>query len=805
MQRFRTLARTAPDAIVTIDADSTIRYANESVEGVLGRTPEDIQGKPLTVLMPERFRARHRSALKSYLETGERQLDWDGVRLPGLHADGHEVPLEISFAEFEAGSERLFTGVLRDVTGREDRKRKLREQHEQFQRLVAAVEEYAIFMLDPAGHVVTWNEGARRIEGYTESEILGEHISTFYPAEAVEAGLPERLLDLAVEKVSVEDEGWRVRKDGSRFWADVTITAIYDDNGDLDGFTKVVRDMTERKRHEDRLASLKDLSSAFLVADSRQQVADTVIDSAASRLNLPVALVALYDDSTGTLESVAATAAAESTLDADKLLGAGGIAWEAFAEGDARSVSGDADVGLSGGDRIGIWPLGRHGVFVASMDEDVVAPDRAFGGTVAASMQTALDSAERLQVVEEREVRLTDLTDQLERLRRINDAIRRINQVLVGASSRTEIEAAVCEELAEFEPCRFVCLSAFDPIDDTVAVREWAGEEQGYLDAVDVAAGPTGTAAKTREPQAVHETLSDPPLDPWREAALAREFRSCLALPLVYGDSLYGVLTVFGDRPGLFDEKEREVLAELGDNIAHAVNAVESKQALVSDRVIELEFTTSNEDVPFVELATETGGTFAFESVVPQPDGRLKAFFRVREADREDVCRFLRRSMAVEDCQSIGDRDDGILFSCLLTESAVVPHLLDHGAVPRELTAEPGTGKLVVELSREDDVRAFVETLEARFEDVELTGKREHERSQRTPTEFHTAVEDSLTDRQLEVLKTAYFGGYFESPRASTGEDVSDLLGISQPTFADHLRTAHRKVLDLLFDDPTST
>jgi PAS domain S-box-containing protein len=116
--------------------------------------------------------------------------------------------------------------------------------------LIQSIVDYAIFMLDPGGHVVSWNPGAERIKGYRAEDIIGRHFSVFYPPEDVAAGKPDRELELAVAEGRLEDEGWRVRKDGSWFWANVVITALVDDAGLLRGFGKVTRDMTERRAAE---------------------------------------------------------------------------------------------------------------------------------------------------------------------------------------------------------------------------------------------------------------------------------------------------------------------------------------------------------------------------------------------------------------------------------------------------------------------------------------------------------------------------------------------------------------------------
>jgi PAS domain S-box-containing protein len=139
--------------------------------------------------------------------------------------------------------------------------------------LIEGVQEYAIFMLDPEGRVTTWNAGAQRIKGYTAQEIVGQHLSRFYPPEDVQAGKPARALKTAATTGKFEDEGWRVRKDGSRFWASVVLTALRDETGVLRGFTKITRDLTERKRAEENARRLLEEEIARKAAEANAQEA----------------------------------------------------------------------------------------------------------------------------------------------------------------------------------------------------------------------------------------------------------------------------------------------------------------------------------------------------------------------------------------------------------------------------------------------------------------------------------------------------------------------------------------------------
>src|SRR6478609_3813356 len=124
---------------------------------------------------------------------------------------------------------------------------------QRLQLLIEAVTDYGIFMLDPEGRIVSWNIGAQKLKGWRRDEILGHHFSIFYPAEAVASGWPDEELRRAKALGRFEDEGWRLRKDGSRFWANVVITALRGDNGEVRGFLKITRDLTDRKQAEEKL------------------------------------------------------------------------------------------------------------------------------------------------------------------------------------------------------------------------------------------------------------------------------------------------------------------------------------------------------------------------------------------------------------------------------------------------------------------------------------------------------------------------------------------------------------------------
>jgi len=246
-QRWR-LLESAPDAVVVVDRDGRIAFANSHTERMFGYAPSELLGQDVEILVPEAMRQAHVRHRSEYAGAPRTREMGSGLELKGRRKDGSTFPVEISLSPLEEPDGLGVIAAIRDTTERHRVQEALRLSEERFRRLTSEVTDYAIFMLDPEGKIKTWNVGAQRIKGYQPDEIIGQHFSCFYLAEDVERGKPAEELAIAAREGRVENEGWRVRKDGSRFWANVVLTALHDETGKLIGFTKVTKDITERKR-----------------------------------------------------------------------------------------------------------------------------------------------------------------------------------------------------------------------------------------------------------------------------------------------------------------------------------------------------------------------------------------------------------------------------------------------------------------------------------------------------------------------------------------------------------------------------
>lgn len=273
--KVKGLMESAPDAMVIVDGSGKIQIVNSQTEKLFGYRREELYGKPIEMLIPERLRDQHQIHRAAYSHNPQARAMGAGLELLGLHKSKYEFPVDVSLGPLETDEGTLFTASIRDITARKKEEEALQASEEKFRLVVEGVEDYAIYMVDPEGIVVSWNEGAERINGYREEEILGQNQDRFYTPEDRVSGKPRRGLAAAADKGRFESEGIRVRKDGSRFWAHTITTALRDEEGKLKGFSRITRDITERKRAEEELKvsreSLRTLATRLVESQENER------------------------------------------------------------------------------------------------------------------------------------------------------------------------------------------------------------------------------------------------------------------------------------------------------------------------------------------------------------------------------------------------------------------------------------------------------------------------------------------------------------------------------------------------------
>jgi len=290
-RRFWQAIGAAPNAMMMHDRAGKIVMVNTQAERAFGCSRAELIGQPVEILLPERFRGRHPELRETFFADPQPRPMGVGRDLYGLKKDGGEFPVEIGLNPIETDQGTMVLTVIVDITARKAAEQALRESERRYSILVEGVTDYAIIMLDPNGIVTNWNRGAQRIKGYGAEEIVGQHFSRFYTDEDRAANEPQHGLEIAAQNGRYEAEALRVRKDGSRFWANVVIDAVKDDNDQLIGFTKITRDITERvqaaqKLEEARMAELAHLARVASLGELTASIAHEVIQPiAAARIN----------------------------------------------------------------------------------------------------------------------------------------------------------------------------------------------------------------------------------------------------------------------------------------------------------------------------------------------------------------------------------------------------------------------------------------------------------------------------------------------------------------------------------------
>lgn len=571
----------------------------------------------------------------------------------------------------------------------------------------------------------------------------------------------------------------------------------------------------ESQPSTDRLDRIHDGIEALRDTGRKDVVADVLVDVTADVLDAPGVGVFLFDDGDNCLRPAAITEHMERYYGGDAVFGPGrpdSITWQVFVTGkpqgfeDVRTsdalVNEDTDARSSR-----FVPLGEHGVLVVATDEVGAfgADGRRAVDLLAASAETTLDRIESSAALRRRDRRLRERDDRLGYLDRVVRMVTAVEEAVVAAETREGLESAVLERLVDAGELEFAWIGTVDGETGRLCPREWAGDGGQYLDDVsldvDGCAEPSCRTARRWRATNAPNVAASLDGDGWERAALAREFHSVLSVPLVYDGVRYGVLTAYADYPGAFGDHVTSVVEQVGEATAHAINAIERELSTLSNGVAELDIEIPDPDDALNAIAAGIGTTVECRRLTPLADGSTKLLFAAGGVSVESVLTVTSGLVAVESVTHVaGDDDD--LFTAVVEGETVGSVIAASGGTLTNLTADRTSLTATVTVPDVIEARTFVDRLRRRYPDTELLARRERDESEITRRAFLDQLESALTDRQLEVLRTAHDLGFFRSPRDATGQDVADRLGVSQPTVSHHLRAGEGTLFSLLFGEP---
>ncbi len=400
----------------------------------------------------------------------------------------------------------------------------------------------------------------------------------------------------------------------------------------------------------------------------------------------------------------------------------------------------------------------------------------------------------------ERERTLRQQRDQLEMLNQVTDLVLRITQELVESSSRERIERTACQTLAASDIYSIAWVSELRHNTGEIRVRTTADgepDEPVVLDASDSLTESIRTCLDTGDLQVLE---ADDSVPVGAVDAPPDDIATVAVVPLSHIGTVYGTLVVATERDDAFQSREQSGLATLGKTVGFAINAITNERLLFADTVIDLEFDIGQTELPLVATSDGLDCELALDGFVKETAGEgLSLYLVVDGVDPSTFIEAVLDEPAIQDATVITDDGSATRVEVTVASGSVFHKVVHLEGVLQSLDLTSGGGTLGLEAPPDADIDAIVDVLQSTDESVEFLSKTRRDRPVTTAAEMATMIEDRLTERQYEVFKTAYYGGYFEQPRDSTIEELADNMDISGATFNHHLRHAQRKLADELF------
>ena len=423
-------------------------------------------------------------------------------------------------------------------------------------------------------------------------------------------------------------------------------------------------------------------------------------------------------------------------------------------------------------------------------NEVTIAPLRNEAGEVTHFVGFQADVTDRkraeMAVKQERE-NLAHLLD------RINGLLEGVTSELVEGVNRTEIEEAVCACITGTTPYTTAWIGKTDVTGDYLEPTATAGDGNGLAPESHVEMDDAGELAAAVESGDLRVLQADQvfPERPQSPGEIA-------VVPLTYGDAEYGALFVHAAGVGEFNDREMAVLESLGRMVATALNAHESKRIISTNNVVEMELLIHDREFFFVDLATRSGSAIEYAGSV-YSDGSPNTFVTT-DGDPESIVDLAGDIPEIDEASIVGTEAGSALIELHVATESIVAELADRGAKTNTITATDGEAQLEIELPTGADARSIVQRIKNRHPRTELRRYQERERPPTTKREFIAGLKHRLTDQQFTALRRAYVGGYYDWDRGTNGDELAKSMGVSRPTFHQHLRAAERKLVEEFFE-----
>ncbi|ELY89532.1 PAS domain S-box [Natrialba hulunbeirensis JCM 10989] len=852
------IATASSDGLIGFDAEGAIVFANRAAGEWLGYPDGALLDRAI-----EEFVAGEHAATLDRLRQRARQAGEATASCLLLDRRGREHPVSLTLRLATDDDQRRFIAVVHRHTTAADEQAAHEQLIRQRSAAIDAAND-GMAITDDDGSIVYSNDVHATLFGYDNAAAIVGHswkrLFTDVEVERFEADV----LPTVAEHGSWRGDATGCREDGSTVPIELTLSALDDgivcvvrDTTERIARQRQLETLTNGLR--ELLTADDPESVARLTAEAVETVLEfdiacvRLFDSDTNRLEC----TALTDAASELLETrtaynLEATLAGHAFREGETVVNR-----QAGVEVDENGATG---VGNGYGYPSLHVPIGGDGVVTILAENGSDLDDRVIqlAEMLAVNARTAIGRAERIRLLEAHERELRAQRDQLETHNQINTLIQEIGRRLIEASTREELEETICERLVASELYHSAWIGEIEASTDRLTTRVGYGITDSDLDAINemsVASIGHGTVDRLLESRAVEvvrsyevpsevggrrmvpaaadagtgaASKSQPKSDSNPVPEIAADVVSTAAIPLMYGDRLLGVLVVNGTGDRIFGEETVIGFESLGRVTGFAINAIRNRLLLLADSVIELEFRIADPTLFPLAVASELDCECRFERSVPVEGGKILTYYTITGSGPAAVLEVTAAAPQIADARVISERrSDGagtgigspggdrntagdktendtdparqLVLQTVATNS--LAHVaLDSGAAVRDAVASADEARITLEAPQTADVRTVVSLFAAEFDGVELTAKRERDRSVETAAEFHQTVDATLTEKQRAALESAYAAGYYDWPRAITAEELAASMGISSSTLHQHLRKGIWSVLWAFLD-----
>ncbi|MDZ7730147.1 MAG: PAS domain S-box protein [Natrialbaceae archaeon] len=798
------LHESSEDVYVTLDEDGRFQYI--SVESIFGYQTDVIKGRDAFEFVHPEDREEARDKFNEL--TGSGSTEEKHLKIRFRHPDNSWVYLAIDAKNLLDDPVVQGVGIFaRDISDRYEREQEL----ELYETIIDQVGE-GVYVLDEDFKFTHVNDAYVEMTGYEREELLGSHATLVVSQEVSQETLRRSLEMTGEDGASDTLEADIHRADGTTLRAENRFGVIADKNGSTRK-VGVVRDVSDRIANERELKHrieqeevIADLGRKALEREDIESLLEMAVEHLSDVLGTDYGTVLELDHHENVLflrkgvgwnDEIPPVPAIENrsqtayTLFAESPVIVEQLGSETRFDQEAMLTNHDVSSGITAliGSKEDPW--GILGTF-DQVTRSFSTYDANFVQAVANILASAINRHSREQELKQNQRQLATLNN-------LNTVVQDITAGVIEQSTRTEIEQTVCDHIATSDSYTFAWTGDVKPHENDIVPRTEANTN-GYLDQLTLGTdstqtsglGPAGEAARTGEPHVIRDVYRDESFEPWREQANEHGFRGVAAIPIETENSLYGILAIYTQRQNAFADEELRVISQLGRTIGHAISAVERKQALMSDRVTELQF--SIPQISEVIGIAPGSGTVHFDEVIDVGDDRY-VIFGQSNIDRDQFKSVIDTVPGWESIRFVGE---GTRFELLLTDPPVFSMIAARGGEIRHAKFENDEYQFTIHLPPAVETREIIDKIKQHYP-IELLVRRQVSREQHGTGAVHEMLQ-TLTDRQRTALETAFHSGFFEWPRETTGEEIAKTLDIAAPTFHQHLRRAERELVGAVLE-----